>query len=402
MKWVKSFFLISFITQLALSFVINTYDKLQFNEIVLYKCWDLTGFDGNVEFKFNFTSINNQEELTVNITFKKLTQNSDDIQTTETQLYNLFSTKSMEGNVKYVKVDKEGRYCVSINENTQYQEPYKVDLTIGEQINPIDIDETLFYSRIEMAFGASILFLLVIMYQIKRLSDISPISKWLFSLVFLTFIFHSFQSFNTNPINNMLFEDTIGMVVSGWNLYVSTSIYFGRGYKNTGKLIPSTATYVLIFMVLLGSIGIIVQNTLESSQIVAREVNINGDIQEVYLFAINNRGVQNSYIESIVFGTSTVFATLQSLSMFVPYIYGYVIYTRLRESEQTTNAMLMMRTLLYDGIIRPIFWIFFGFFTTEHTFFLLSLEDYSSIIVLWCIWYSKRPYVIAEKTETSE
>lgn len=87
MKFVKSFLLISFSAQLALSFVINIYDKFQFNETVSYKCWDLNRFDGNVEFKFNFTSNNIKEELTVNITFNELTLTSDGIQTAETRFY---------------------------------------------------------------------------------------------------------------------------------------------------------------------------------------------------------------------------------------------------------------------------------------------------------------------------
>lgn len=400
MKFVKSFLLISFSAQLALSFVINIYDKFQFNETVPYKCWDLNRFDGNVEFKFNFTSTNIKEELTVNITFNELTLTSDGIQTAETRFYDFFSTKYMEGNVKYVNVDKKGRYCISLNKNSQYQEPYKVELIIGEQINPIDIDETLFYSRIEATFGALILVLFVVMYKIKRFGDLSSISKRLYFLVFLTFVFHLFQSFNSNPIKSMFFADTIGMVVSGWSMYVSTSIYFGSGYKNTKKLIPSTAANVLMFMLLLGSLAIIFQNPWWSSATVRKKVDINGDVQEVYLFATNNKRFENSYIESIVFGISIAHTALQCLSSFLLYIYGYIIYTRLQESGQTTNAILMRRTLLYDGVIRPIFWIIFGFFTTKHTFFLLSLEDYTSIVVLWCIWYSKRPHVVAEKTGT--
>lgn len=373
--------------------IINTIDTFQFNEDVLYKCWKLNKLDGITHFKFNTTNFILDQELQLNISrYEDQLELNTVNPYSKKELIPYFNTNFVNENLFYLSVEVQGEYCLLFNGNSQYLGPFTVNFAIEEELYPIDVSQITSKFCANAIVGALMIVILVIKYNIKNLRDMSSTSRTLFVLLFLRFGYNLFGCFITNPSEIIRFETIIGRIPEYWYLIVRQGIYFGNGFKNLKNFFSSSRSFIFKLFIVLSIIGDIIKNPIWTNSVIAKKIVVNGEVQEVYLNQYNGFQIQNLYLFVFVYGVRILYGSMLIFCNLVSYIYGYIIYGRLKDRGQTNNAKMMKRTLLMDGIVIPIIELLIG---TVDNFRVFSPN--ASILVLWWIWYSKNSHTISDK-----
>ena len=114
----------------------------------------------------------------------------DDFQV-ELQSFNIYETLVDGFEKEELNLYEPGQYCVLFNENKEYIATFHSKVTLVENIDVIDISNEAYKHAISAIIGGLIIAGIVAKYQITGLSNISPISARIFSLLVVYFGFNS-------------------------------------------------------------------------------------------------------------------------------------------------------------------------------------------------------------------
>lgn len=395
MKLFKSALLAVAQTQLAFSFMIDRIDSFQFSEVAPYKCWKFDNIHGETKFKFDVTHMELGQKLPVNVRVNVELMHLDKDQgeedfTIQRDAYTVYESDIKEKEAFDVLIEQPGEYCVLFNENSEYYGPFNANFEIIEKINPIKVSQELFNHRVTALIGALVIGALVAQYNIKDLKNMSPISRRLFVLVVLHFAYNVALCFISNPARSVLFQNTIGSVLTCWNTYVTIMIYFGSGFKNLGYRVPSNMAWLKRAIMAALVITTTVSTSVLSNSVVKKSIMVDGQLQDIYLHKDNGPYILQPYLQSLVNGVVSVLGVALLVCVTIlPFIYGFVIYNRFSKSGEHVNQELMRKTLVFHGIYA---W-FIGSALYYYFDFMKLFEEYVPVVILFVIWFSERPYV---------
>ncbi|RCK66102.1 hypothetical protein Cantr_01796 [Candida viswanathii] len=382
-------------SQLAFSFIHNRIDAFEFSDVTPYKCWKFDNIHGETHFKFDVTQIQLGQALPLNVHVNVELMHLDRDQGQEDfsiqrDAYTVFETEIREKDAFDVLIEQPGEFCVLFNENSQYHGPFSANFEIVEKIEPIRISQEVFNHRVTALIGALVIAGLVAKYNIRDLKDMSPISRRLFVLVVLHFIYNVVLCFIPNPARSVLFQNTVGSLLRCWDTYVAIMVYFGSGFKNLGYRVPSNTAWIKRMIMAALVITTTVSTSVLSNSVVKKNIMLEGELQEVYLHKYNGPFILHPYLESLVNGVVSVLGVALLICVTVlPFVYGIVIYNRFGKSGEFVNQELMKKTLLFHGIYA---W-FVGSVLYYYFDFMKLFEDYVPVVILFVIWFSERPYV---------
>ncbi|RCK66007.1 hypothetical protein Cantr_01802 [Candida viswanathii] len=394
MKFLRLAFLGAAFVQLAAAAkVINTIDSFQFTDATPYKCWNLDKFHGDTKLEFKVVAVEPKQELPVNITVKAKLQSwpsSKDQGPTIT--YPVLIRNITANDVSFHAWAREqGEYCVLLNKNKQYHGAFLLDLDILEEIEPIDVAEKSFYHGVTALIGALIIAGIVVKYHIRRLSDMPLVLRRFFVLLVLYCARHAILSVIPLPSIALSFGYATQEPLNYWDMYVTTATYLGSGYEKPGKVLPLGTVWVRRITLVTVVFGFLMTfPVFISSSIVTTSITVDGVAQDVFVYEKNDIVVNHPYLAVFAFGSFGLYGVLFFIFVVIlPYLYGYIMYSRFAKSGQAVNANLMKRTLLYHGVGFAIVDFVSGYFEVSRFFM-----EYVPLVLLWWIWSCTSPAVV--------
>ena len=397
---------------LVLAKLVQNVETFDLNENSPIKCFNLDLIHGKTQLKVEANGVPHQQlPLNVHRNTKLLhmdkDQGDDDFQA-ELQSFNIYETLVDGFEKEELNLYEPGQYCVLFNENKEYIATFHSKVTLVENIDVIDISNEAYKHAISAIIGGLIIAGIVAKYQITGLSNISPISARIFSLLVVYFGFNSVMmilewycyyspsSFSYLFVENY-FKNIVGSIITCWDTYVTIMVYFGSGFKNLGYKAPSNTSWVK--RIILGSLLFVsvASSSKITKTVLKRSIIVDDKLQDVFTyFDPKDSFLKNSFI-SAVFNSITVIlgAGLLVCVTVLPFVYGYVIYNRFTRTGEHVNQQLMKKTLLYHGIYA---WII-GSALYYYFDAMKLVEDYVPLVILWLIWYSERPYVALKGLE---
>ncbi|KAL6449812.1 LOW QUALITY PROTEIN: hypothetical protein SBY92_000713 [Candida maltosa Xu316] len=403
MKFTNSAILLGLQLQVALASTLNTIDTFHFDEVTSYKCWKFDSIHGETNLKLDISGINANQELPINVhkNVESMHLDKDKGQedfTIQKDAFTVFETDIYQDGKLEVLIDEPGEFCVSFNENGQYQGSFQGDLEIVEKIAPIRVNQEAYNHGITAFIGVLII---AGLYKITSFNDISPISQRLLSLLALHLVYnltlsilewycYKFPSSSNYLWVENYFINIVGSILTCWSTYVNIMIYFGSGFKNLGYKAPSNTSWIKKTILASLVTAITVSTSMLSNSIVKKQIVIDGHIQDVYMHSSTGPFIKNTFLSKIFGGIISVLGLALLICVTVlPFIYGFIIYNRFSKSGEYVNQQLMKKTILYHGVyawgIGSLFYYFFDF--------MKLFEEYVPVVILFTIWYSERGYV---------
>ncbi|CAX40392.1 conserved hypothetical protein [Candida dubliniensis CD36] len=397
---------------LVLSKLIQNIETFELNENSPIKCFNLELIHGKTHLKLEANGVPHQQlPLNVHRNTKLLRMDKDkgdkDFRA-ESQSFNIYETLVDGYETQELNLYEPGQYCVSFNENKEYTATFNSKATLVENFDTIDISSEAYKHAISAIIGGLIIAGIVAKYQITGLSNISPISARIFSLLVVYFVFNSAMmilewycyyspsSFSYLFVENY-FKNIVGSIITCWDTYVTIMIYFGSGFKNLGYKAPSNTSWVK--RIILGSLLFvsIASSSKITKTVLKRSIVLDNKLQDVFIyFDPKDSFLRNSFISTIFkWITAILGGGLLVCVTVLPFVYGYVIYNRFTRTGEYVNQQLMKNTLLYHGIYA---WVI-GSALYYYFDVMKLIEDYVPLVILWLIWYSERPYVALKGLE---